>query len=185
MRSTRTVCGWSFGSGTELDHIDPAHTISAALCYATQLVTVLPHILDVNLPKKLCNSEFCGENLSRCHFTRALSKLNTNILHLCFSQHVDSEKLQPHHTLRNIMFLVSLDSLDRTGPFQVSTEPEESMEFVEPEAVGPAEESGDEVATDDKMDLGTEWETVPASRICDIPSQVETPGSPQNVLELS
>ncbi len=39
----------------ELDHINPAHTISAALCYATQLVTILSHILDVNLPKKLCN----------------------------------------------------------------------------------------------------------------------------------
>jgi len=39
----------------ELDHINPAHTISAALCYATQLVNILSHILDVNLPKKLCN----------------------------------------------------------------------------------------------------------------------------------
>lgn len=39
----------------ELDHITPAHTISAALCYATQLVNILSHILDVNLPKKLCN----------------------------------------------------------------------------------------------------------------------------------
>ncbi|XP_054653137.1 beclin 1-associated autophagy-related key regulator isoform X2 [Dunckerocampus dactyliophorus] len=91
----------------ELDHINPAHTISAALCYATQLITILSHILDVNLPKKLCNSEFCGDNLSRYRFTRALNKLNTNLLHLCFSQHVDSDKLHPHHTLRNIMFLVS------------------------------------------------------------------------------
>lgn len=39
----------------ELDHINPAHTISAALCYTTQLVTILSHILDINLPKKLCN----------------------------------------------------------------------------------------------------------------------------------
>lgn len=45
---TMTLCA-------ELDHINPAHTISAALCYATQLVTILSHILDVNLPKKLCN----------------------------------------------------------------------------------------------------------------------------------
>ncbi len=42
-------------SCVELDHINPAHTISAALCYATQLVNILSHILDVNLPKKLCN----------------------------------------------------------------------------------------------------------------------------------
>uniref|UniRef100_G3NIP0 Autophagy related 14 n=1 Tax=Gasterosteus aculeatus aculeatus TaxID=481459 RepID=G3NIP0_GASAC len=159
--------------GPELDHINPAHTISAALCYATQLVTILSHILDVNLPKKLCNSEFCGENLSRYRFTRALSKLNTNILHLCFSQHVDSEKLHPHHTLRNIMFLVSPDNtnLGRTGPFEVSADLEESMEFVEPEAAGPAEESGDEAVTDEETDLGTDWETVPSPRFCDIPSQ--------------
>uniref|UniRef100_A0A3P8RPM0 Autophagy related 14 n=1 Tax=Amphiprion percula TaxID=161767 RepID=A0A3P8RPM0_AMPPE len=163
----------STNQGPELDHINPAHTISAALCYATQLVTILSHILDVNLPKKLCNSEFCGENLSRYRFTRALSKLNTNILHLCFSQHVDSEKLHPHHTLRNVMFLVAPDNenLGRTGPFEVSADLEESMEFVEPEAAGPAEESGDEAVTDEETDLGTDWETVPSPRFCDIPSQ--------------
>ncbi|XP_028993876.1 beclin 1-associated autophagy-related key regulator isoform X2 [Betta splendens] len=163
----------SSNQGPEMDHINPAHTISAALCYATQLVTILSHILDINLPKKLCNSEFCGENLSRYRFTRALSKLNTNILHLCFSQHVDSEQLHPHHSLRNIMFLVSPDNnnLGRTGPFEVSVDLEESMEFVEPEAAGPAEESGDEEVTDEETDLGTDWETVPSPRFCDIPSQ--------------
>ncbi|XP_077476528.1 beclin 1-associated autophagy-related key regulator [Stigmatopora argus] len=159
--------------GPELDHINPAHTISAALCYATQLLTILSHILDVNLPKKLCNSEFCGENLSRFRFTRALRKLNANTLHLCFSQHVDSDKLHPHHTLRNIMFLVSTNNanLGRTGPFEASADLEDSMEFVEPEVSGPAEESGDETITDDETDLGTDWETVPSPRFCDIPSQ--------------
>ncbi|CAL8283270.1 unnamed protein product [Lota lota] len=159
--------------GPELEHISPAHTISAALCYATQLANILSHILDINLPKKLCNSEFCGENLSRYRFTRALAKLNTNILFLAFSQHVDSEKLHPHHTLRNIMFLVSPDNkkLGRTGPFEVSVDLEESMEFVEPEADGPAEESADEGVTDDETDLGVDWETVPSPRFCDIPSQ--------------
>ncbi|XP_061781172.1 beclin 1-associated autophagy-related key regulator isoform X3 [Nerophis lumbriciformis] len=163
----------STNQGPELDHINPAHTISAALCYATQLVTILSHILDVNLPKKLCNSEFCDDNLSRYRFTRALNKLNTNLLHLCFSQHVDSDKLHPHHTLRNIMFLVSPDNADlgRTGPFEVSADLEESMEFVEPEASGPAEDSADEAVTDEETDLGTDWETVPSPRFCDIPSQ--------------
>ncbi|KAM9786473.1 beclin 1-associated autophagy-related key regulator isoform X1 [Syngnathus typhle] len=158
---------------SELDHINPAHTISAALCYATQLLTVLSHILDVGLPKKLCNSEFCGDNLTRYRFTRALSKLNTNTLHLCFSQHVNYDKLHPHHTLRNIMFLVSADNanLGRTGPFEMSADLEESMELVQPEASGAAEESGDEAVTDDETDLGTDWETVPSPRFCDIPSQ--------------
>ncbi|KAM8833129.1 beclin 1-associated autophagy-related key regulator [Synchiropus picturatus] len=163
----------SGSQGPELDHINPAHTVSAALCYAAQLLTILSHILDVNLPKKLCHSEFCGDNLSRYRFTRALSKLNTNVLHLCFSQHVDGEKLHPHHTLRNIMFLILPDNADlgRTGPFQVSADLEESMEFVEPEADGPAEESGEETVTDEETDLGTDWETVPSPRFCDIPSQ--------------
>lgn len=159
--------------GPEMDFINPAHTISAALCYATQLVNILSHILDVNLPKKLCNSEFCGENLSRYRFTRAVNKLNTNILHLCFSQHVDPELLHPLHTLRNIMFLVSPDNknLGRTGPFDISADLEDSMELVEPEAAGPAEESGEEMVTDEETDLGTDWETVPSPRFCDIPSQ--------------
>ncbi|XP_026868989.2 beclin 1-associated autophagy-related key regulator isoform X1 [Electrophorus electricus] len=159
--------------GPEMDHINPAHTISAALCYATQLVNILSHILEVNLPKKLCNSEFCGDNLSRYRFTRAVNKLNTNILHLCVSQHVDSEMLHPHHTLRNIMFLVSPENqnLGRTGPFEVSADLEDSMEFLEPEAAGPTEDSGDEAVSDEETDLGTDWETVPSPRFCDIPSQ--------------
>uniref|UniRef100_A0A4W5M441 Autophagy related 14 n=1 Tax=Hucho hucho TaxID=62062 RepID=A0A4W5M441_9TELE len=163
----------STNEGPELDHINPAHTISAALCFATQLINILSHILDVNLPKKLCNSEFCGDSLSRYRFTRAVTKLNTNILHLCFSQHVESELLHPHHTLRNIMFLVSPDNknLGRTGPYEVTADLEDSMEFVEPEAAGPVEESGDEMVTDEETDLGTDWETVPSPRFCDIPSQ--------------
>lgn len=65
-----------------------------------------------------------------------------------------------------------LFSVHRTGPFEVSADLEESMEFVEPEEAGPAEESGDEEVTDEETDLGTDWETVPSPRFCDIPSQV-------------
>lgn len=54
------------------------------------------------------------------------------------------------------------------------------MEFVEPEAVGPAEESGDEAVTDEETDLGTDWETVPSPRFCDIPSQVKDPNQTRN-----
>lgn len=41
----------------DMEHNNPAYTISAALCYATQLVNILSHILDINLPKKLCNRQ--------------------------------------------------------------------------------------------------------------------------------
>lgn len=159
--------------GPDMEHNNPAHTISAALCYATQLANILSHILDINLPKKLCNSEFCGENLSRQKFTRAVKKLNTNILYLCFSQHVNLDQLQPLHTLRNLMYLVSPNSehLGRSGPFEVRADLEESMEFVDPGAAGESDESGDEHISDEETDLGTDWENLPSPRFCDIPSQ--------------
>lgn len=46
------------------------------------------------------------------------------------------------------------------------------MEFLEPDAAGLAQESADEAVTDEETDLGTDWETVPSPRFCDIPSQV-------------
>ncbi|NXF90902.1 BAKOR regulator, partial [Eubucco bourcierii] len=159
--------------GPDTEHNNPAHTISAALCYATQLVNTLSLILDVNLPKKLCNRQFCGENLSRHRFTRAVKKLNANILHLCFSQHVNLDLLHPLHTLRNLMYLVSPDTenLGRSGPFEISADLEDSMEFVDPSAAGETDESGDEHVSDEETDLGTDWENLPSPRFCDIPSQ--------------
>ncbi|XP_068947859.1 beclin 1-associated autophagy-related key regulator isoform X2 [Petaurus breviceps papuanus] len=159
--------------GPDMEHNYPAYTISAALCYATQLVNILSHILDVNLPKKLCNRQFCGENLSRRKFTRAVKKLNANILYLCFSQHVNLDLLHPLHTLRNLMYLVSPDTehLGRSGPFEVSADLEDSMEFLDPAAAGETDESGDEHISDEETDLGTDWENLPSPRFCDIPSQ--------------
>ncbi|XP_012867785.1 PREDICTED: beclin 1-associated autophagy-related key regulator [Dipodomys ordii] len=159
--------------GPDMENSNPAYTISAALCYATQLANILSHILDVNLPRKLCNSEFCGENLSKQKFTRAVKKLNTNILYLCFSQHVNLDQLQPLHTLRNLMYLVSSSSehLGRSGPFEVQADLEESMEFVDPGVAGESDESGDEHISDEETDLGTDWENLPSPRFCDIPSQ--------------
>ncbi|MEE6494170.1 hypothetical protein FKM82_017037 [Ascaphus truei] len=159
--------------GPDMEHSNPAYTISAALCYATQLVNTLSHILNVNLPRKLYNSEFCGENLNRRKFTRAVNKLNSNILYLCFSQHVDLDLLHPLHTLRNLMYLVNPDSenLGRSGPFEISTDLEDSMEFVDPSGASDTDESGDEHISDDETSLGKEWENLPSPKFYDIPSQ--------------
>ncbi|EHB08026.1 hypothetical protein GW7_21040 [Heterocephalus glaber] len=161
--------------GPDMEHTNPADTISAALCSATQLVNILSHILDVSPPKKLCNSEFYGENLSKQKFTQAVKKLNTNILYLCFSQHVNLDQLQPLHTLRNLMYLVTSSSehLGRSGPFEVRADLEESMEFVDPGVAGESDESGDEDISNEETDLGTDWENLPSPRFCDIPSQPE------------
>ncbi|KAH0620259.1 hypothetical protein JD844_020366 [Phrynosoma platyrhinos] len=147
-----------------MEHNNPAYTISAALCYATQLVNILSHLLNVNLPKKLYN---------RKKFTWAVKKLNANILYLCFSQHVNLDFLHPLHTLRNLMYLVSPETehLGRSGPFEVSADLEDSMEFVDPSGAGETDESGDEHISDEETDLGTDWENLPSPRFCDIPSQ--------------
>ncbi|KAM4690350.1 beclin 1-associated autophagy-related key regulator [Rhinophrynus dorsalis] len=157
----------------DMEHNNPAYTISAALCYATQLVNTLSHILSVNLPRKLHNSEFCGENLNRWKFNRSVNKLNSNILYLCFSQHVDLDLLHPLHTLRNLMYLVSPQSgnLGRSGPFEISADLEDSMEFVDPSGAGETDESGDEHISDEETDLGTDWENLPSPKFCEIPSQ--------------
>ncbi|XP_062905353.1 beclin 1-associated autophagy-related key regulator [Mobula hypostoma] len=159
--------------GPDMEQSNSAFTISAALCFATQLANILSHILDVNLPKRLCNSEFCEENMSRKKFIRAVNKLNTNILYLCFSQHVNPELLHPLHTLRNIMHLVSPEnkSLGRSGPFEISADLEDSMELVDPNIAAQTDESGDEYISDEETDLGTDWETVPSPKFYDIPSQ--------------
>ncbi|KAH0513622.1 Beclin 1-associated autophagy-related key regulator [Microtus ochrogaster] len=130
--------------GPDMEHNNPAYTISAALCYATQLVNIVSHILDINLPKKLCNR-----------------------------QHVNLDQLQPLHTLRNLMHLVSPHSehLGRSGPFEVRADLEESMEFVDPGVAGESDVSGDERVSDEETDLGTDWENLPSPRFCDIPSQ--------------
>lgn len=71
------------------------------------------------------------------------------------------------------MYLVSPDTenLGRSGPFEISADLEDSMEFVDPSATGETDESGDEHVSDEETDLGTDWENLPSPRFCDIPSQ--------------
>uniref|UniRef100_A0A8D0G893 Autophagy related 14 n=1 Tax=Sphenodon punctatus TaxID=8508 RepID=A0A8D0G893_SPHPU len=146
----------------------PAYVGAGGYCPQSQRVCIL--CLFVLF---LVTSEFCGETLSRRKFTRAVKKLNANILYLCFSQHVNLDLLHPLHTLRNLMYLVSPDTenLGRSGPFEISADLEDSMEFVDPSAAGETDESGDDHVSDEETDLGTDWENLPSPRFCDIPSQ--------------
>lgn len=62
-------------------------------------------------------------------------------------------------------------SPNRSGPFEISADLEDSMEFVDPSGAGETDESGDEHISDEETDLGTDWENLPSPRFCDIPSQ--------------
>jgi len=93
------------------DH-NPAYNISAALTYTTQLVNVLAFYLDVRLPNKLSYSEFCGHEMTDTQFAHRVAKLNSNVLHLCYTQNVNPELLHPARTLHNILLLLNTEVSD-------------------------------------------------------------------------
>lgn len=56
--------------------------------------------------------EFCGNELSDQKFARKVARLNSNVLHLCFTQNTDIEVLHPMHTLQNLMHLLNTEISD-------------------------------------------------------------------------
>ncbi|XP_023382564.1 beclin 1-associated autophagy-related key regulator [Pteropus vampyrus] len=157
--------------GPDMEHNNPAYTISAALCYATQLVNILSHILDVNLPKKLCNRQviehgdvFFAVDAVLYNQEKAGMPAVTSYVDVAQEAQTDSEHLNKEARRPSL-------SAHRSGPFEVRADLEESMEFVGPGVAGESDESGDEHISDDETDLGTDWENLPSPRFCDIPSQ--------------
>ncbi|XP_052272133.1 beclin 1-associated autophagy-related key regulator-like isoform X2 [Dreissena polymorpha] len=133
------------------------NTIIAGLCYTSQSVAVIAHILNVCLPKKQCYSEFCYCNLSEKQFNKAVARLNQNILYLCFSQGLDPERIEPKHTLHNILELLTHTQLGRIGPFEVEQDMMDSVE----DSNGHSEESDEDMySLQTDPDTG-DWEQVP------------------------
>ena len=60
-------------------------------------------------------SEFCVSDLGEKQFNKAVSRLNQNVLYLCFSQGVNPDNLEPKHTLHNIVALLNSRQLGRYG----------------------------------------------------------------------
>lgn len=45
-------------------------------------------------------------------FARKVARLNSNVLHLCFTQNTDTRVLHPMHTLQNLMHLLNTEISD-------------------------------------------------------------------------
>lgn len=45
-------------------------------------------------------------------FARKVARLNSNVLHLCFTQNTDIAVLHPMHTLQNLMHLLNTEISD-------------------------------------------------------------------------
>lgn len=67
-------------------------------------------------------SDFCKKELNEQSFSRKVSRLNTNILYLCYTQRVKLNTLSPKHTLENISKLLNLDysNLGCVGPVDIN-----------------------------------------------------------------
>ncbi|XP_078000477.1 beclin 1-associated autophagy-related key regulator-like [Glandiceps talaboti] len=157
---------------SEMSQRNPGNAMSAALSYTTQLLSVLTFYLGVNLPEKLCYSKFCGKELSPKSFSRAVAKLNTNILHVCFTQTVDPECLNPSHTLRNLMICLNpqTSQLGRSGPFEVNAELVQSVEESLVPYYGYSDDSDHDSSGEDDIDFGQDWETV-SRQLLDVPTR--------------
>lgn len=59
-----------------------------------------------------CFSEFCGHEMTDTQFAHRVAKLNSNVLHLCYTQNVNPELLHPARTLHNILLLLNTEVSD-------------------------------------------------------------------------
>ncbi|XP_055849333.1 beclin 1-associated autophagy-related key regulator [Episyrphus balteatus] len=132
-----------------------AFRIAGALTYTTQLTNLLSFYLNVRLPFKLAYGDFC-KKLNEEQFTRKVSRLNTNIMYLAYTQRVKLRLLKEKHTLENIIATLDLDKseLGRYGPNEVTYAP--LMKSVDSLLVGIETESESE----DENSLRLDWEAV-------------------------
>ncbi|XP_057337203.1 beclin 1-associated autophagy-related key regulator isoform X1 [Microplitis mediator] len=148
------------GSNKENTMNNPAYNISAALTYATQLVNVLAYYINVRLPYKLTYGEFCGNEMSEQKFARKVARLNSNILHLCFTQNTNLSVLHPMHTLQNLMHLLNteISDLGRIGPMEVDPS---IVEKLHNQLTCDLENSDDSGSDEEEDAFNWEWEAVP------------------------
>ncbi|XP_014671329.1 PREDICTED: beclin 1-associated autophagy-related key regulator-like [Priapulus caudatus] len=168
---------------SETNQRNPAYTITAGLSNTSQFVSILTFYLDVILPRKQSYSEFCTAELSERAFARAVSKLNVNVLQLCFTQHVNPDLLHGQQTIRNLLLCLNEETSDlgRSGPFEVGLEIVQFVDDVSWEELSAATDSdgGGDDDDDDDDDLAGDWETVVDTNVpCAAePSSVATRGA--------
>ncbi|KAL5008839.1 hypothetical protein ScPMuIL_014420 [Solemya velum] len=140
---------------------NPGHNISAGLGHISQLLLLLAHILQINLPRRLCYSEFGKDEIPERQFNHVVSRLNQNILYLCLSQGVDHDYLHPNHSLQNILRLLHSPALGSTGPFEVTDDLSHSLD----DSAISEDSDDDRLHSDDEVDIAMDWEKVPTEML--------------------
>ncbi|CAK9814009.1 Beclin 1-associated autophagy-related key regulator [Anthophora quadrimaculata] len=148
------------GANKETAMHNPAYNISAALTYATQLVNIIAYYVNIRLPYKLAYGEFCGNEMSDQKFARKVARLNSNVLHLCFTQNTNIAVLHPMHTLQNLMHLLNteISDLGRIGPMEVDPN---IVAQLHSQLVPDLENSDDSASDEEEDTFNWDWEAVP------------------------
>ncbi|XP_030369880.1 beclin 1-associated autophagy-related key regulator [Scaptodrosophila lebanonensis] len=136
-----------------------AYRIVGALTYTAQLTQLLSFYLNVRLPHKLAYGDFCRK-LNEETFLRKVSRVNSNIMYLAYTQQVKLRALNEKHTLENILAILDLDRSDlgRYGHLDVNNAP--LMKSVDSLLIGI--ETATESESEDENSLRLDWEAVPS-----------------------
>lgn len=82
------------------------HTMSAALTFCAQLVTLFSASFDNLLPKRVTLFDFgITSSKTEYKFYKLISRLNLNVIYLCMAQGVDPDVLKPRQFLQNLFIL--------------------------------------------------------------------------------
>ncbi|XP_017474647.1 PREDICTED: beclin 1-associated autophagy-related key regulator [Rhagoletis zephyria] len=146
----------------EGNHIAPsrisAFRIIGALTYTTQLTELMSYYLNVRLPHRVAYGDFCRK-LNEEQFLRKVSRLNSNIMYLAYTQQVQLRNLNENHTLENILAILDVEksNLGRHGFYEISNAP--LMKSVDSLLKGI--ETATESESEEENSLRLDWESVP------------------------
>ncbi|XP_037707615.1 beclin 1-associated autophagy-related key regulator [Drosophila subpulchrella] len=137
-----------------------AYRIVGGLTYTAQLTQLLSFYLNVRLPHKIAYGDFCRKLLNEEQFRRKISRLNSNIMYLAYTQQVKLRALIEQHTLENLLAILDLERSDlgRFGHLDVTNAP--LMKSVDSLLIGI--ETATESESEDENSLRMDWEAVPS-----------------------
>ncbi|XP_061387131.1 beclin 1-associated autophagy-related key regulator [Musca vetustissima] len=135
-----------------------AFRIVGALTYTAQLTQLICYYLNVRLPYKVAYGDFCRK-LNEEQFLRKVSRLNSNIMYLAYTQQVKLRSLNENHTLENLLILLDPEKSDlgRHGFQEVGNAP--LMKSVDSLLL--LIETATESESEDENSFRLDWEDVP------------------------
>lgn len=150
-------------SSSEAGRIAQTAGIVAGLTYLQQLMQGLSFFLDVKLPHKISQNDFCKIALNEPQFRKKVARLNLNVVYLTYMQNVSTRSIQPERTIENVLLLIDPknENLGQTTAIQ-DTSDTKSIDSIILSFTDLVDdnESGDMSDFDSEDEVHKEWENV-------------------------